>query len=159
MTLLDAILEFGLNHNLQVFGEYLCLFDSDNREHVKYVKFELEQYAEILTIQHVFKNHPQQRGWAYEQIVNRRVENWEYVKYPSYFVIAFEECARSDPDHYGPMICESFESFMEAYTDFWEAVGTDDRTPADVEPDEEYLREEHTRMAQEFSALCTPDQD
>ncbi len=156
MTLLDAILDFGRNHNLQVFGEYLCLFDSDDREHVKYVKFELDHLAEILAIQHTFKSHPM-KGWAHEQIVNRRVEKWEYVKYPSYFVIAFEDCARSDPDYYGPMICEGFESFMEAYTEFWEAVGTDDRTPADVEPDEDYLRQEHARMAQEFVSLYEPE--
>lgn len=158
MTLLDAILDFGRNHNLQVFGEYLCLFDSDDREHVKYVKFELEHFAEILAIRQVFKTHPM-RGWAYEQIINRRVEKWVYVKYPSYFTIAFEDCARSDPEYYGPMICESFESFKEAYTDFWDAVGKDDRTPADVEPDEEFLRDEYARMAQEFASLYTPDSD
>lgn len=158
MTLLDAILDFGRNHNLQVFGEYLCLFDSDDREHVKYVKFELQHFAEILAIRQVFKTHPM-RGWAYEQIINRRVEKWVYVKYPSYFTIAFEDCARSDPEYYGPMIRESFESFKEAYTDFWDAVGKDDRTPADVEPDEEFLRDEHARMAQEFASLYTPDSD
>lgn len=125
---------------------------------MKYVKFELEHFAEILAIRQVFKTHPM-RGWAYEQIINRRVENWVYVKYPSYFTFAFEDCARSDPEYYGPMICESFESFMEAYTDFWDAVGKDDRTPADVEPDEEFLRDEHARMAKEFASLHTPDSD
>lgn len=143
-------------HNVEVIDGHLCIFDSKERERVKHCKFNIIQLIGTLLVERNFE-FDIQGNHAFEKMVDTDLAEWAYVKYPNYFIIAFEDCARSDPEYYGPMICDSFELFMEAYRDFWHAVGTDDRTPADVEPDEEYLRETHARMAKEFASLYTPE--
>ncbi|MBS0466060.1 MAG: hypothetical protein JSS31_11800 [Proteobacteria bacterium] len=145
-------------HNVEVIDGHLCIFDSIERERVKYCKFDNVELIEALLVPRNFEPSPKS-GQTSENLANTDLAKWAHVKYPNYFIIAFEDCARSDPDYYGPMICDSFELFMEAYRDFWYAVALDDRTPADVEPDEEYLREEHARMAKEFASLYTPDSE
>lgn len=48
MNIVNVLLDTPVNHNLEVIGEYLCLFDSAERNRIKFLKLEDGHIDELL---------------------------------------------------------------------------------------------------------------
>ncbi len=98
MNIVNVLLAAPVNHNLQVIGEYLCLFDSAERNRIKFLKLDDRHIDEMLAARfHVPDGSREQMG-AFRRIVHSRVMEWVDVHYPDHFLGMFEDFALSDPE-------------------------------------------------------------
>lgn len=152
MSIINSLLENHRDHNVEVINGYLCLFDSEDREHVKFVKLEVEHVEEILKAREAFAYGSPARAAAFQAIVDSRAEEWLEIYKPQHFLVAFANCVMSDRPRYSTVIREGFESFLNAYKEYWGTVaGSIERTPFDEQPNDDQLRRLYARLMERLN--------
>ncbi len=152
MSIINSLLENHRGHNVEVIDGYLCLFDSEDREHVKFVKLEVEHVEEILEAREAFSYGCAGRAAAFQAIVDSRVEKWLEIYKPRDFLVEFADYVMSDRPRYSTAIREGFESFMNAYKEYWRAVEDSiGRTPFDKQPSDDQLRRLYARLVERLN--------
>ena len=155
MNIVNVLLDTPFDHHLEVIGDYLCLFDSDERTHIKFVKLEGQHVDELLAARFHSPNGSNGQAVALRRIVHSRVMEWVEVHYSDHFLGMFEDFALSDPEYFGPPICDSFEFFVAEYFRYWDAVSElMVRTPY---PTEEQLRELHASLVEQLAPYADAD--
>lgn len=152
MSIINSLLENHRDHNVEVIDGYLCLFDSEDREHVKFVKLEIEHVEEILEAREAFAYGSAGRAEAFQAIIDSRVEKWLKIYKPRDFLGEFADCVMSDRSRYSTVIREGFDSFMDAYKEYWRTVEDSiERTPFDERPNDDQLRRLHARLVERLT--------
>lgn len=160
MSIINSLLENRTNHNIEVIDGYLCLFDSIDRKHVKHVKLEVVHVEEILEARKKFKHGSRKRAEAFGNIVESRVANWSEINKSHHFCATFMNVVMSDRRRYSAVVRESFESFLKAYAQYWEAEPESiERTPFDEQPNEDQLRKLHARLVARLTHYLKLDDD
>lgn len=152
MSIINSLLENRTSHNVEIIDGYLCLFDSIDRNHVKRLKLEVVHIEEILKARKEFKSGGQKRAAAFRNIVESRVADWSEINKSHHFCATFMNIVMSDRKRYSAIVRESFESFLKAYTQYWESdPDSIERTPFDEQPNEDQLRRLHARLAERLA--------
>jgi hypothetical protein len=152
MSIINSLLENHRDHNVEVIDGYLCLFDSEDREHVKFLKLEVEHVEEILEAREAFAYGSAGRAAAFQAIVDSRVEKWLEIYKPHHFLVEFADCVMSDRSRYSTVIREGFESFLNAYKEYWRTVADSiERTPFDEQPNDDQLRRLYARLMERLN--------
>ncbi|MFN9749341.1 MAG: hypothetical protein ACK53K_07925 [Burkholderiales bacterium] len=158
MNIVNVLLAAPVDHNLEVIGEYLCLFDSAARNRIKFLKLDDRHIDEMLAARFHASDGSREQMGAFRRIVHSRVMKWVDVHYPDHFLGMFEDFALSDPEYFGPPICDSFEFFVAEYFRYWDSVSElMVRTPFDQHPSEEQLRELHASLVEKLSPYAEAD--
>lgn len=158
MSIINSLLENRTSHNIEVIDSHLCLFDSTDRNHVKSIKLEVAHVEEILEARQKFKHGSLKRAAAFRNIVKSRVTEWSEINKPHHFCATFANCVMSDRRRYSAVVRESFESFLKAYTQYWDADPESlERTPFDEQPSEDQLRKLHVRLSDRLTRYLKLD--
>ena len=119
MNTINVLLDTPFGHNLEVIGDYLCLFDSEERDYVKFLKLEEEHIREIFYARFGGNKGVEAQEAALTDIVGTRVQEWQPVRNPKYFLDTFAIRVMSHPESYAPSVCTNFEIFVFEYYLFW----------------------------------------
>lgn len=160
MNIVNVLLDAPVNHNIEVIGEYLCLFESVERNRIKFLKLEDRHIDELLAARFHVTHGSLEQAAAYRRIVESRVQEWVGVHYPDHFLAMFEDLALSDPNYYASPICDSFEFFVAEYFRYWDAVSeVMVRTPYDQQPSEAQLRELHASLMDQLAPYVEAEEE
>jgi len=140
-----------ISHNVEIYEDYLCLFDSIDRTHVKLLPLRQEYLDEAKQACSEFDFDSLKRVAAFARIVDSRVDDWRQVLTPELFIDAFKDNVYNYKKSYAAALTGSFEKFMEAYENFVSAFFDESMTtPFDTYPDEDDLRELQSELSAEL---------
>lgn len=140
-----------ISHNVEIYQDYLCLFDSIYRTQVKFLPLRQKYLDEAKQACDEFDFDSLKRVAAFAEIVDSRVDCWYQVWTPELVIDAFKDNYSGHKEYYASAVTGSFEKFMEAYENFVSAFFDESvTTPFDTYPDEDDLRELQSELSAEL---------
>jgi hypothetical protein len=135
-------------HGVEIHEDYICLFKSNYKNHVKFLTLEQKHLDEAAEACDDFAIDSVERAGAFRDIVDYRVDDWSEILTSEFFLDSFTEEVYNHEKAYAQKLMGSFEDFMDAYETYWDAANEDiSRTPFDEAPSEEALRERHRELS------------
>jgi hypothetical protein len=148
----NEIFSTGLYNNIELIDGYVCIFESDEKERVKFAEYSSELERDILAARNKYPYGSLELNAAVKAAIQRRAQMcYLTIRTLHYCIEAFEDNVIGNRDAYEHLSSGSFEDYLHEYKRYWDAVGEFfEWTPLDEEPDESYLRAAHERFMKSF---------
>lgn len=142
----------GLYNNIELIDGYVCIFESDEKERVKFAEYSSELERDLRAAHKKHPNGSLELNAAVKAAIERRAQIcYLTIQTPRYRIEAFENNIIGNRGDYEHLSQGRFEDYLLEHERYWAAVSEFfEWTPLDEEPDEAYLRAAHERFMKWF---------